>query len=139
MVLAALGLLALRPLLAPAPPEPLALVVLRGECQLAPVGSAPPCPCERTPAAVRRLLGLPLSLNDSTASDLEELPGIGPVRAAAMVAERENSGAFASPADLVRVHGIGERTATRLADLVFVGEADPACESGPASRPLPAG
>ena len=108
-------------------------------CRVAPVGSAPPCPCEQIPAPLRRLLELPLPLNRSSAADLQELPGIGPVRAAALVAERERDGDFASADELVRVYGIGERTASRLGELVFVGDVDPACERGAAELPVPAG
>lgn len=56
----------------------------------------------------------PLSLNGATAEQLEELPGVGPALAAAIIGERERRGGFRSVDDLLDVEGIGEK---RLADL----------------------
>lgn len=67
----------------------------------------------------RRLFGLPLDANAAAPATLETLPGIGPARAAAIVAERERR-PFRSVADLARVHGIGPRTLERLAGEVAV-------------------
>ncbi len=53
-------------------------------------------------------------LNTANASDLEELPGVGPVLAGNIVAHREQHGQFTSVEQLIAVSGIGE---TRLADL----------------------
>lgn len=57
---------------------------------------------------------LTLDLNAATSAQLELLPGIGPSRAEAIVADRETNGPFASLTDLDRVPGIGPRT---IADL----------------------
>ena len=66
------------------------------------------------------LLSLPawagVNVNTATASELESLPGIGPAKAAAIVADREANGPFASCADLQRVQGIGKATVAGLAD-----------------------
>lgn len=59
-------------------------------------------------------LGRKLSLNHSTAAELESLPGVGPALAARIVAGRP----YASVAQLERVRGIGEKTRARLAPLV---------------------
>jgi hypothetical protein len=67
----------------------------------------------------RRLFGLPLDPNRADAATLETLPGIGPVRAAAIVAERRRR-PFARVADLARVRGIGPRTLTRIAPWLAV-------------------
>jgi competence ComEA-like helix-hairpin-helix protein len=48
-----------------------------------------------------------LDLNTASAAELERLPGIGPVGAGRIVAERERNGPFRSPGDLVRVAGFG--------------------------------
>jgi len=56
----------------------------------------------------------PININTAAEAQLEDLPGIGPTLAAAIVAERERNGPFRSPDDLTRVHGIG---AGRLAQL----------------------
>ncbi len=62
----------------------------------------------------RLLFGSALDANRASARALEVLSGIGPVRAAAIVREREKR-PFASFADLERVHGVGPRTVERLA------------------------
>lgn len=49
-----------------------------------------------------------ISVNSGSASDLEELPGVGPVLAARIVAFREANGPFKNVADLGNVSGIGE-------------------------------
>lgn len=61
-----------------------------------------------------------LDLNRATASELEELPGIGPVLAQRIVDHREDHGPFSQVGDLREVPGIGERTFQTLAELVAV-------------------
>ena len=48
-----------------------------------------------------------LDLNTASAAELQRLPGIGPVGAKRIVAERERGGPFRSPGDLTRVAGFG--------------------------------
>ncbi len=48
-----------------------------------------------------------VSLNAADAEDLERLPGVGPVLAARIVADREANGPFVSLDDLGRVSGVG--------------------------------
>jgi competence protein ComEA len=60
-----------------------------------------------------------IDLNAASATELETLPGIGPARAQAIIAERE-ARPFRVPGDLRRVPGIGEATFQRLAPLVAV-------------------
>jgi competence protein ComEA len=60
-----------------------------------------------------------IELNRATAAELETLPGIGPARAQAIIAAREER-PFRVPGDLRRVPGIGEATFQRLAPLVAV-------------------
>lgn len=85
-----------------------------------------------------RLFGRPVDLNCSDSATLETLSGIGPARAAAIVAERERA-PFRDVADLARVHGIGPRTLERLRGALSVGPADrasvpsPNCRSDPGS------
>lgn len=66
-------------------------------------------------------LGLPIDLNRAGAQDLAALPGIGPARAAAIVRDREERGAYLRPADLTRVKGIGPGTVESLQGMVSVG------------------
>ncbi len=66
-----------------------------------------------------------LDPNTSSATDLRRLPGIGAARARAIVKERSTGGLFGVPADLVRVPGIGPRTAEKLAPyLEFQGRSN---------------
>ena len=62
----------------------------------------------------RLLFGLRLDPNRASAKSLEALPGIGPRRAAAIVAARSR-GPFRSLSELQRVPGIGPRTVEGLA------------------------
>ncbi len=61
-----------------------------------------------------------LDLNRASADELEELPGIGEVLAARIVAWREQHGPFTSVGELREVPGIGERIFQKLADLLSV-------------------
>jgi competence ComEA-like helix-hairpin-helix protein len=60
-----------------------------------------------------------LDINRASVAELTTLPGIGPARAAAIVAAREEA-PFRQPGDLRRVPGIGEATFQRLAPLIAV-------------------
>ncbi len=57
-------------------------------------------------------------LNSADAAALEGLPGVGPVTAANIVADREANGPFTSLDDLQRVPGIGPALVARLDGLV---------------------
>jgi len=59
-----------------------------------------------------------LDLNRATAEQLDTLPGIGPAKASAIVADREAAGPFRSVDDLVRVKGIGPAIVEKLRDSV---------------------
>ncbi len=71
---------------------------------------------QRVNGPARLLIGLPLDVNREDARALEVLPRIGPTRAAAIVAARENA-AFSSLADLERIAGIGPVTVAGLEGL----------------------
>ena len=62
----------------------------------------------------------PLDVNVATAAQLEALPGIGEVKAAAILAVREDRGGFASLDELESVRGIGPSLAKRLRPLLKV-------------------
>lgn len=64
----------------------------------------------------------PVNINTATAEELQALPGIGPTRAKAIVAYREEHGPFVYPEDLRKVSGIGEGTLAKLLDHITVGE-----------------
>ena len=50
-----------------------------------------------------------VNINTATAEELQTLPGVGESIAAAIVEDRAANGAFATPEDLMRVSGIGEK------------------------------
>ena len=58
----------------------------------------------------------PINVNTATAAELDQLPGIGPARAADIIANRP----YASVDDLERVPGIGPVTLEKLRPLVVV-------------------
>lgn len=62
----------------------------------------------------------PIDLNTATEAELDELPGVGPSIAAAIVAFREQNGGFASVEDLLDVRGIGEARLAEIRPLVTV-------------------
>ena len=75
---------------------------------------------ETTTAAKSTTPGV-ININTASQSQLETLPGIGPVKAAAIVAYRQEHGAFKSVEDLVKVSGIGKKTLENIRDQITVG------------------
>jgi competence protein ComEA len=63
----------------------------------------------------------PLDLNRATAAQLESLPGIGAVKAAAILAVRDSQGGFQSMEELEAVRGIGPALVAKLRPLVVLG------------------
>lgn len=61
-----------------------------------------------------------IRLNSAPASELERLPGVGPVLAGRIVAHRDAHGPFQSVEDLLDVAGIGEAKLAAIRDLVVV-------------------
>lgn len=61
--------------------------------------------------------GGPISLNSADASELQALPGVGPVLAQRIVAHREEHGKFETVEDLLEVPGIGEAKLASIRDL----------------------
>jgi competence protein ComEA len=61
-----------------------------------------------------------INLNTATAQQLDTLPGVGPVTAAAIVAWREANGKFSSVNQLAEVDGIGPGRLEKLRPLVRV-------------------
>jgi hypothetical protein len=99
-----------------------------------PVDPAPP------PAVLEGATGLlwgrPIDLQRADAHTLEVLPGIGPVRARAIVETRCRQ-AFRTLADVDRVPGIGPRTVARLAGWAEVRDPRPGgCDAVPAPEPV---
>ncbi len=63
-----------------------------------------------------------LNLNQATSAQLEGLPGIGAVKAAAILAVRDAQGGFDSMEQLESVRGIGPALVTKLRPLVSLGQ-----------------
>ncbi len=85
------------------------------------VNSAAP-PAQASPAAPNATAapGAPVNLNTATPEDLDALPGVGPVTAAAIIAWREANGRFTSVDQLSEVDGIGPARLDKLRGLVDV-------------------
>jgi competence protein ComEA len=61
-----------------------------------------------------------VNINTATATDLESLPGIGPVTAGHIIAYREANGPFGSIEEIQKVERIGPATFDRLRDLITI-------------------
>ncbi len=61
-----------------------------------------------------------INLNTATSDKLDDLPGIGKVKAEAIVKMREAMGGFRSVGDILNVDGIGEKIFDGIADMLFV-------------------
>ena len=59
-----------------------------------------------------------LNINEASAEELVELPGIGPAKAKAIIDFRDAHGPFEKASDLLHVRGIGEKTLANIADLI---------------------
>jgi competence protein ComEA len=83
-----------------------------GEVVAPPVGGSPGAAPTTVPG--------PVDINRATVDQLDDLPGIGPATARAIVAHREANGPFASVDDLEDVRGIGPAKLDAIRDLVTV-------------------
>ncbi len=61
-----------------------------------------------------------IDLNKATLSQLNSLPGIGPVIAERILELREKSGPFKRIEDLMNIRGIGEKKFLKLKDLITI-------------------
>jgi len=75
--------------------------------------------------------GETLDPNTAAVAELRRLPGVGPVRAQAIVKERVSGGRFRSPSDLARVPGIGPHAVRQLTPHLAFGFAPSARRSDP--------
>ncbi len=66
-----------------------------------------------------------ININTGDMDELTSLPGIGPVKAEAIIKYREEKGLFKEVDDLEKVYGIGKKTIARIKDDITAGEAVP--------------
>lgn len=81
------------------------------------------CASQTVAATKKHPPAKPLDLNTATASQLEELPGVGPVTAKAIVDFRAKSGPFHRVEDLLSVHRISQEKFEKLRPYVTVAPA----------------
>jgi competence protein ComEA len=72
-----------------------------------------------------------VDLNTASAEDLQRLPGVGPVAAGRIIAEREANGPFESVEALVRVPGFGPAKVRVLAPAARCGPSAPSPSADP--------
>jgi len=81
-----------------------------------------------------------VDLNQAGLTELDALPGIGPVLAGRLQEHRSTHGPFREPEDLLAVPGIGPRLFERLRARIRVGAAPaarPGAAAPPGGRPAP--
>jgi competence protein ComEA len=72
------------------------------------------------PMDKRLVFGLPIAVNTASQAALESVPGLGPVRAEAIVQARNSGGRFESLDQLTRVKGIGPVTVAHIRPFLTV-------------------
>jgi competence protein ComEA len=65
---------------------------------------------------------LVVNINTASEADLDELPGIGPARARAIVSYRTTFGPFQKKEDITKVYGIGQGIYMGIQEMITVGE-----------------
>ncbi|HET7097047.1 MAG TPA: helix-hairpin-helix domain-containing protein, partial [Casimicrobiaceae bacterium] len=84
-----------------------------------------------------------VNINTATKEELDALPGIGPVKAQAILDYRKANGPFKTPEDIMKVSGIKEGEFSKLKGLISVSGATtppaaPAKAAAPATTAAPA-
>lgn len=99
-----------------APSSPAPLPTASSIASPAPAGPTA-VPAAKSPAGTAAAKSL-IDINTASASRLDELPGIGPGKAQAIVEYRQAKGPFRTPEELKNVKGIGQKTYDGLKDRI---------------------
>ena len=84
---------------------------------------SPSCFAWQAHKAKKKPPSTPLDLNSATPEQLEQLPGIGPAAAQAIVNFRTKSGPFRRVDDLLAIRGISQRKLDQIRPYVMVAAA----------------
>lgn len=100
----------------------LALLVFRSHAKQTIAISTSPLPLADDSLPVKTINGNEgkINLNSATADELATLPGIGSVKARAIIEFREKYGDFESVDELLYVSGIGKSLLVEIEDLIFI-------------------
>jgi competence protein ComEA len=79
----------------------------------------------------------PVNINEATLKELEEVPGIGPTTAKAIIQFRTRSGRFRRVNDLLVIRGVSEGKLAKMRPYVTVG-APPAAATSSVTKKTPA-
>ena len=77
-------------------------------------------PSQQPDSSVEQAAEFPININTASTLALEALPGIGPSKAAAIAAYREDQGEFKSISEIQNVPGIGPKIYAQIKDLITV-------------------
>lgn len=61
-----------------------------------------------------------ININNASETELTELPGVGPSKAAAIIEYREQNGGFSTKEDIKNISGIGEKTYEKLEAFITI-------------------
>jgi competence ComEA-like helix-hairpin-helix protein len=78
----------------------------------------------------------PIDINTATAKELEQLPGVGPTTAKAIVEFRTKAGRFQRVTDLLVIRGVSESKLKKMRPYITIGP--PPKKSPPAAKPTTA-
>jgi competence protein ComEA len=77
----------------------------------------------------------PIDINTATVKELEELPGVGPTTAKAIVEFRTRAGRFQRVTDLLVIRGVSESKLKKMRPYITIGSPPP--KSPPAANSAP--